>query len=86
MVNIRGVDFLNTVDNVTNVPAVFMDHKSIHMFITTNDSGKNMSRSRYWILNNSLLLNNDFKREVLRIIEKYYKQSLITNMGCIGIL
>lgn len=38
-------EFTLLVDNVTIYPAVFTDHKSIHISITINDRGKHMSKS-----------------------------------------
>lgn len=67
------------VDNVTIDPAIFTDHRSIHISFNTNINRKNTTRSGYWMLNNSLLLNDVFKREVLQIIGKYFKQGVITN-------
>lgn len=68
-------DLEDKVKDVTIEPAVLTDHKLILIKIYLSNCFSQNNTSSYWKLNNSLLNNLDFKLEISRIIEKFWKQA-----------
>lgn len=56
-------------------PALLTDHNLILIKIYLSNCFSQNNTSSYWKLNNSLLNNLDFKLEISRIIEKFWKQA-----------
>ena len=68
------------VESVVIEPAVFTDHQAV--IIEVNMTSIRDSSRDYWKLNNTLLQNKEFKKEILDIIEKYWRQAnTINNFG-----
>jgi len=71
-------DLEDLIKDVLIEPAVLTDHKLILIKIYLSNCLSQKNTYNYWKLNNLLLNNLDFKLEVSRIIEKFWKQACIS--------
>lgn len=71
------IDFwLISTDNVERTdiePTIFTDHKAISIRINLSERPK--VNSDYWKLNKTLIQNHDFQNQIIKLIEKYWRQA-----------